>query len=359
MKPTNILFFFSNTLVGGAETNILKISKELHDRGFTIHFAVLEDNGPLLDNFEKSVYKSFSVIEKTKFNTFSQILLLNKIIIKNRIDYVSCFGLRVDLLVRIHKFIFFNSKHKIVSNIRASENWRKSVHALLDRITSSMVDQWVSNSIAGKKAFVLREKINPDKIRVIYNFIDIDESFSKNNEPIDKLKIGVLANYKQSKGHFNLIEISKLLSKKHIDHEFICAGYDYTNGNFLSKITDAKVKENFNLIGYISDKRSFFEKIDVLFLPSFIEGLPTSILEAMSYNIPIVCSDVDGLPEAIVNNKNGYICSPSDLDSFAHYLDLIRNVEIRKEFVGNGIRVLNEMFNKEKNMTLWVDVFSN
>lgn len=346
-------------MVGGAETNILKIAKELFNLGFKIHFVVLDDNGPLLDKYDRIIYESFTVINKIGSNPIAQIFAFNKLIKKNKIDYISCFGLRVDLFVRIHKYLYFKSKHKIISNIRASENWRKPIHAFLDRITSGIVHQWVSNSIAGKNAFVNREKLNPNKIRIIYNFIDIDNGFIKSKKIDDKYRIGVLANYKKNKGHYNLIAISQLLSNKMIDHEFICAGHDYTNGDLLHKINEAKRENHFKLIGHIKDKMTFFNKIDVLFLPSYIEGLPTSIIEAMSYNIPVVSSNVDGLPEAIVNNYNGFICDPTDFEMFADYLDKIRNIDIQNIFVENGKKTLNDMFNKEKNIAQWVEVFTN
>ena len=357
-QDTNLLFFFSNTLVGGAETNILKISKELFLRGFKIHFAVLEDNGPLFTLFNDEFHESFTVLNIGVKSIIKSSVIFNKLINDYNIKYVSCFGLRVDLFVRAQKLVFFNSRYKIISNIRASENWRNPFHSLIDRLTSGLVHQWVSNSRAGKNTFIKREGIDANKIDVIYNFIDEIPGNNRNVKEISHLRIGVLANYKKSKGHYNLINISQLLSSKSIAHQFICAGYDYTNGDLQNTIICSGREDYIKLIGYIKDKNNFFNSIDVLFLPSFIEGLPTSVIEAMAFGIPVVSSNVDGLPEVIINDYNGYICDPMDFSAFTEYLCSIKSIDVQQKFIDNSNKVLKEMFNKDKNVSQWVDIFS-
>ena len=152
-----VVFFFSNTFVGGAEVNILKIASELKNNNFIVHLLVLEDNGPLLKNIPK-FYDSFEVIgryEKTPIKSLMKFISFSK---KHAPSYISCFGLRVDFFVRIIKLLTFG-KYKIIGNIRASEKWRNKLHSALDRYTSFLVSRWISNSNAGMNVFIKREKI--------------------------------------------------------------------------------------------------------------------------------------------------------------------------------------------------------
>jgi glycosyltransferase involved in cell wall biosynthesis len=353
-----VVFFFSNTIVGGAETNILKIAYELKQNNFKIHLLVLENNGPLLNNVPK-FYDSFEVIgryEKSPLISIYKFLFFLK---KNSPSYISTFGLRVDIFVRLIKLFFFK-KYKIVGNIRASENWRNNIHVAIDKYTSFMVNKWVSNSRAGMNVFINREKISPDKISIIYNFIDYNLNDKIKLIPnIDILRIGILANYKKSKGHYNLIDISASLTRSQIKHKFICAGQDYTNGKLKKLIYENSLNEFFELQGFIEDKNKFFNEIDVLFLPSYMEGLPTSVIEAMAFGIPVIASNIDGIPEVIKNDYNGLLADPNDLNLFVNNLIKIKSIDLRIKYTNNGFFILNKYFNKERNVSQWIEIFKS
>jgi len=351
----NILFFFSNTLVGGAETNIIKISKELKLRGFNVFFISFENNGPIIYNNKlDTYYLELGVFSR---NPILAIIKYRRFLRKNNIEVVSAFGLRVELFVRLFTNLF-NRDIRIISNIRASENWRNFVHVFFDRATSFMVDRWVSNSISARDTFVYREKIDILKSEVIYNFIEFEKDYLPLSNDLNHLNIGILANIKKSKGHFNLPEICLELDKLEISYTIYCAGHDYTNGIFNKIINDKGLSHKIKFLGHISDKVDYFKSIDVFFLPSYIEGLSTSMLEAMSFGIPVVASNVDGMPEAIINNWNGFLRDPDDFPGFACDLQLLLNCDIRNKFVLNSYSVLADKFDKGNNIRLWEGVFN-
>src|SRR5471030_2981022 len=113
-KPINIAFFSSNTLIGGAETNILLISEELVKAGFNVHFLCLENNGNLLDN-KPHFFCSSNVIGRYERYPYKSVYNYYKFLKNNDIDVISCFGLRVDIFVRVLTKLF-NRNIKIVSN---------------------------------------------------------------------------------------------------------------------------------------------------------------------------------------------------------------------------------------------------
>lgn len=350
----NILFFFSNTLIGGAETNILKISSELNKLGYKVHFATLEDNGPLFLNFSDFHFETFTEIGRYEISPLNSLKKYKQLLESSKIDIVSSFGLRVELFVRITSKLI--SPHvKIISNIRASENWRKWYHVFLDKVTKSNVDIWVSNSRSAMLTFVKREGINANKVEVIYNFIDLKKH---NNlyKPSVRFNIGVFANYKLIKGHFNLIPIAKKLKFLGIEFKILCAGHDYTRGKFKEKILENGLENEILLLGHILDKDCFFHDIDLFFLPSYIEGISTSMIEAMSYGVPVIVSNVDGMPEAVENGVNGFIRDPDDLDGFVNDIINLQDISLRKKFIEESLFVLINKFDKSNNMKLWVNL---
>lgn len=86
--------------------------------------------------------------------------------------------------------------------------------------------------------------------------------------------------------------------------------------------------------GWVSgDKKiNLLNKVDAYILPSYHEGLPISILEAMSYSLPIISTNVGGIPEILKNGENGFIITPGDKDAiYRAILELMNNEKLRMD----------------------------
>lgn len=78
------------------------------------------------------------------------------------------------------------------------------------------------------------------------------------------------------------------------------------------------------------NKERLLNMADAYILPSYNEGLPISILEAMSYSLPIISTNVGGIPEILKNGENGFIMSPGDKDAmYRAILELMNNEKLR------------------------------
>ena len=352
-----ILFFCSVTKIGGAETNIVKISNELNKLGFEVHFATLEDNGPMF-TYCKDYGKSFTEIGLFTKHPINAIKKYAHLLKTEKFDVVFNFGLRVEIFSRlVTKFV--SSRTRSVANIRSTNSFRKFHQIWLDRCTSFLVDTWVSNSVAGKNIYTKREKINRQKIKVIYNYIEpivglVENDFVKTKSPI---KIGVLANIRKLKGHYDLIPLTYSLLDVNIIPQFILAGSDNSEGDFQLKVTKNKLEKYFDFRGYTEDKDSFFSSIDIFLLPSYIEGMPTSVLEAMAYNKPIVTTDIDGIPEQIENGVNGFALPPGDIVGFTRAIVRIINDDyLRNKFIDRNKKIIATTFSKQEKINDWVKV---
>lgn len=106
----------------------------------------------------------------------------------------------------------------------------------------------------------------------------------------------------------------------------------------ISKVTQMISKYGLSDIvsfeGWVSgDKKiELLNKVDAYILPSYHEGLPISILEAMSYSLPIISTNVGGIPEILKNGENGFIMSPGDKDAmYRAILELMSNEKLRMD----------------------------
>jgi glycosyltransferase involved in cell wall biosynthesis len=93
------------------------------------------------------------------------------------------------------------------------------------------------------------------------------------------------------------------------------AGGDGETERLRSFIKDNNLEDIVEYVGWIQgdEKNRLLSKADVYILPSYSEGLPISILEAMSHKLPIISTPVGGIPEVVTNDINGKLVNPGSL----------------------------------------------
>ena len=96
----------------------------------------------------------------------------------------------------------------------------------------------------------------------------------------------------------------------------------------------------------------FYRAAGVLVMPTFYEGLPMAILEAMREGLPCVASSVSGIPEAIEDGVSGYLVGVDDTDAMAdRAADLLEDPERRARFAAACRRTVEEKFGRERFLT--------
>ena len=101
------------------------------------------------------------------------------------------------------------------------------------------------------------------------------------------------------------------------------------------------------LLGWVDDeaKRRVLAEAAVYVLPSYYEGLPMGVLEAMSAGLPVVSTVVGGIPEAVTEGVEGYLVLPGDVKKLAAVLrDLLRDAELRERMGLAGKKKIREHF---------------
>ena len=138
--------------------------------------------------------------------------------------------------------------------------------------------------------------------------------------------------YKE-KGVFDLVNLLKSHHAYYSGrvHLYI-AGGKYEEDRLVNEIEEFHLHDVVTFLGWVTGekKEALFDLADAYVLPSYKEGLPMSILEAMSHGLPILATNVGGIPELVENGVNGFLFSPGDIVAIQESIDILltnRNIQ--------------------------------
>lgn len=193
-----------------------------------------------------------------------------------------------------------------------SERGRRKV-----KKTFSMGDSFLVLAPIWKDFF--KNIVAEEKITVLPNSIAIPEAFTKQ---YGKHKILFLGRICREKGIGELLEIMPELSDKYPDIQLYLGGI--WEDKDLKSIAD-KQKEHVKVIGWVigEEKKKYLNECDIFVLPSYFEGQPISILEAMAYYCTVLASDIDGITQMIQENSTGKLCQSRNAESLKQGLELL------------------------------------
>jgi glycosyltransferase involved in cell wall biosynthesis len=253
--------------------------------------------------------------------------------LKDRGDYDA---LKVLIDVERHDIIHFYNSLKIYSVILRSiqqDGWRgklvETVHSDLlwpDSMVKIAARKCVSMIIGVSETVTSRmRKIGNDNVHVLPQQIDWnrfkvprDKSILEElSLPTNKFTVGTIARISPEKN----IPLITLCARAMPHALFVIVG----DGPQLQtlKSTTAKLS-NIKFVGRRDDTERFYSAFDVFLLPSLIEGMPLTILEAMTAGVPVVASRVGAIPELINNDKNGFLVNnPKNVRMFVDALSRV------------------------------------
>ncbi|WP_162144541.1 glycosyltransferase [Ectobacillus panaciterrae] len=223
---------------------------------------------------------------------------------------------------------------------KSSSNLKVKIHKLLkgSNVVITLGESWnkiIKQIEPESNTFILRNSV---QIPVNKNAI--------NNERIKILFLAVLI---KRKGILDLIEASKEiikeLEKNNKQVEFVIAGDGELAESAKALVVKLGLNSYFKFVGWVNNeqKHNLLRETDLFILPSYNEGLPMSILEAISYGIPVISTNVGSINEAVRNGENGFLLNAGDKDQLTEYtLKLLMGSDFYK--MGARAREIAENF---------------
>jgi glycosyltransferase involved in cell wall biosynthesis len=196
--------------------------------------------------------------------------------------------------------------------------------------------------------------VNPLEIQnVLAESEDAVEIRKTHNIGNDKFVVLCVGQFIDRKGRWVFLDAAKIVSESSHDVQFVWLTPKKPTEIELKKIKSYNLENQFQLIlsekvgASHQDVLSFFRIADVFALPSFVEGLPIALLEAMAMGVPSISTRVYAIPEAIFDRETGILIEPGDAEQLAAaILELKNNNDLRNVIANKGQKIVLENFDE-------------
>lgn len=247
-------------------------------------------------------------------------------------------------LFRVHTYI----------NCSFIPSYKKKLYHLLSFMTDFLVDEYLPINQANYKELITCSKVSKKKTKVIHNGVRALQQKS-NTQPFNYHNIAMVANFVYAKGQDIAVKaMNELLQKDKRYHLTFIGGENSANQTNKTPITDGikkmiddlNISVHFSFYGYADDMSTAIAPFDIIILPSYSEGTPNVLLEAMSLKKMVIASAVGGIPEFVIHGKTGFLHENKqyhELSDLIIHLQELSTAEL-DTIRENGYRIWQEKF---------------
>ena len=325
----NLLYVIQNDQFGGGERGFSQLIRGLDPRIFKVFVATT-----MAGRFYQEIRDAGATVINIPFGRLEVVRILNRLvplINDENIQLIHSQGARADFFARIAGRL--GKVPGIVSTIQMpvegfNVSWpRKLVYVMLDRFSERFVDRFIVVSHALNEHLSKNRRIAGNKIALIYNGVELDTlNYSREktanirkefNISPDSPLIAAAGRMVWQKGFEYFIRTIPKVVYDIPEAKFLLVGDGPLRTNLESLARDLKVDNTLLFTGFRSDIQELLAAIDILTIPSILEGFPMITLEAMAMATPIVATQIQGMTEQISNGKEGILVPPKNSEALA------------------------------------------
>lgn len=220
-----------------------------------------------------------------------------------------------------------------------------------ERAAAKRTDCLVTNADAIADDYLSRGIGSPEQYRTVYSGIDLErfhEATPATDIDGDGVRVVMVGRLADGKGFQDLLAA---IDRLDCDLSVYLVGDGPMRSEIVADIERRGLEGTVHMLGYRKDVAEILAACDVFVLPSYREGTPRVITEAMASGLPVIATDIAGIPEQVADGENGFLIQPGDIGALADRLErLCSSATLREEFSSEG-RNRVERFSKEQMLT--------
>jgi glycosyltransferase involved in cell wall biosynthesis len=352
-----LLIVVTNADLAGAPIHVLHLVRGLRSRHPSIQVeACFGSDGPVAEILADMGIKTHIIKSlRSNLNPFSDLvsfLTLASIIRVYVPNVIHCHSskagfvgrlvaaiYRIATVYTIHGWGFGVGRKRLVSGLTL----------LAELVCAPFTSRYIAVSQCDRDTGLRSLRISSHKIGVIYN--GSPDLLSLDKKAVDGFNVIMVARNSYQKDYSTFFRALRVAS---FNNAFV-VGSGTSDVDFVDSARDLAGTASFSRIVFVgeSDRVSdFLLQSSVFILSSRFEGLPISIVEALSMGLPILASHVGGVPELVIEGSNGFTFAPGDYASLADSINLLHSDERLLRSMGSASR---KLFLREFGLDVMVD----
>jgi glycosyltransferase involved in cell wall biosynthesis len=360
-KGMKIIILASGDLWAGAEVMVYQLVWGLVNPPEIKLCVVLLNNGRLAKELKK-LGVEVHVVDESKHSFPAIVRAVHSLVAAFSPDVIHSHRYKENLLAWL--VTRFSRKVRLVSTQHGMPEFAGKKNGIPSKLRSWLsfwllscffdrtvvVSEEMQQSLVGTYGFT-------DKgIDVIYNGISLPEVLTRYANK--RVAIGSAGRLFPVKDYSLMVEIAKLVVAQSDMVDFVLAGDGPERHMLEEKVTEAGLHGRFKFLGHQDDMDIFYKSLDVYINTSVHEGIPMSVLEAMSYGLPVVVPKVGGFPEIVEEGISGYLIDARDPSVFSdRCVGLLSDPEKREQMAKAARQRVIDHFSREAMSTQYYQLY--
>ncbi|MFI5143962.1 MAG: glycosyltransferase [Ignavibacteria bacterium] len=359
MGKIKILELLSDGGYGSPRAQILSLLRHADRDRFQI--SVAAHGKEILEKDVRSSGFSFYDLDLPKILRSRFLSRLQNLYFKERFDIIHSYGAIGGFYGRLLKKHEPSVKcvHTIhgINYLNKERFFQKNISKTIEQYLVQFTDMTICESLNEMKIAFENKIANPKNTIVVNPGVDI-RKFSANSTNIELLNelglnpgdfiVGNVSRFEIQKNQKLIIQASYYLSKKYPEMKFVLVGDGKYFKQMKSYARDSRLEDVVIFAGERENIVDYYSIFDVFVLPSFWEGVPSVLLEAMASKLPIVCSNLANHLEIIKNNISAFTINPYEMEDLFHRIKVLyENAELRNKLRENAFEDVQNFDEKD------------
>ena len=323
----------------GSTMNFFKLLiRSLLDEGHIVDIATNEDYKKVPTYYSEwgcKVYPISCVRSPFKKNNVKAIKQIRQIVDKNNYDLVHCHTPIASICARLACRPLRKKGIKVIYTAHGFHFYKGAplINWLLYYPLEKLCSRWTDVIITiNKEDYSLaRRKMKARKVEYVpgvgidiarFQNTIIDKSQKRREIGIPENSFMLLSVGELNKNKNHSLVIRAIAKSENLKIHYVIAGEGSNRDYLINLANKLGISKQIHLLGYRTDVDELCKAADVYVHPSFREGLPVSVMEAMASGLPVICSKIRGNMD-LIDEKGGFLLDPNDADEFRDAIESI------------------------------------
>ena len=321
--PVRVMHIIDHLDAGGAQSQLLEVARHLSKKRWAVSVISLSTSRiQLVEQFRASGVDVILINQSGKWS-WPCFWVLKRCLSQLKPQIVQTWLFTADLYGRLAARLA--GVPVVIAAVRSVEPAKKQHYILVDRWLQEITDAVTVNAEAIRLVLREREQIREQKIRTIYNGVDLAvfSPAAVNGQARHGLQleaspvVGMVSRFMPEKDPLTFVQAAGLIAAAVPEARFLIVGDGPLRNTLEVEAARLGISQRCVFTGFRADRAGLIQAMDVLVLSSLYEGCANVILEAMALAKPVVATHVGGNPELVEEDRTGFLVPVRDPQAMA------------------------------------------